>query len=54
MTILTVLLIILLIAALWGAVPRGLNYAAPNWLAFVVVLLVVLLLLQSLGVLHLT
>lgn len=52
MSLLAVLLIVVLIAVLWGALPSGNYPAAPSWLGFVVALLVIVLLLKVLGVVH--
>lgn len=52
MSLLAVLLIVVLIAVLWGALPAGNYPAAPSWLGLVVVVLVVFLLLNALGVVH--
>lgn len=51
MSLIAVLLIVVLILALWGAVPST-RYPAPSWVGFLVVVLVVVLLLAALGVVH--
>lgn len=54
MSLIAVLLIVLLIVALWGAAPTFTNApAAPSWVGLVVVVLVVLLLIDALGLVHL-
>lgn len=52
MSLAAVLLIVVLLAVLWGAVPAGNYPAAPSWLGLVVAVLVIFLLLKVLGVVH--